>query len=87
MSVHLSVCLSVQAITFELLHIGTSFLVQRSSSSIKVIGSSSRSCAKKYDHLLISTCYSFCMWLQVINKVKVTHQDHINVKVNSKVIF
>ena len=60
-----SVCLSVQTITFEPLHIGTSFMVwryiltiSRSSLSIKVIGSSSRSCAKN-DYLLISTCYSF----------------------------
>ena len=51
----LSVCLSVQAITFELLHIGTSFLVwrytltiSRSSLSIKVIGSRSRLCVKYY---------------------------------------
>ena len=54
LSVSLSVCLSVQTITFELLHIGTSFLVwrytltiSRSSLSIKVIVSRSRSCAKK----------------------------------------
>ena len=52
-SICLAVCLSVQAITFELLHIGTSFLVwryiltiSRSSLSIKVIGSRSRSYAK-----------------------------------------
>ena len=51
LSVCPSVCLSVQTITFEPLHIGTSFLVwrytltiYRSSLSIKVIGS--RSCAK-----------------------------------------
>ena len=50
----LSVCLSVQAITFELLDIKTSFLVcryiliiSRSSLSIKVIGSRSRSYEKK----------------------------------------
>ena len=52
--VYLSVFLSVQAITFELLDIGTSFLVcryiltiSRSSLSIKVIGSRSRSYEKK----------------------------------------
>ena len=50
----LSVFLSVQAITFELLDIKTSFLVcrysltiSRSSLSIKVIGSRSRSIEKK----------------------------------------
>ena len=49
-----SVCLSVQAITFEALYIETSFLVcryiltiSRSSLSIKVIGSRSRSYEKK----------------------------------------
>ena len=54
LSVCVSVCLSVQTITFEPLHIGTSFLVwryiltiSRSSLSINVIGSRSRSCAKK----------------------------------------
>ena len=54
----LSMCLSVQAITFEALHIGTSFLVwryiltiSRSSLSIKVIGSRLRSCAKMIIHL------------------------------------
>ena len=54
LSVCLSVRLSVQTITFEPLHIGTSFLVwryiltiSRSSLSIKVIESRSRSWAKK----------------------------------------
>ena len=80
LSVCLSVCLSVQTITFEPLHIGTSFLVwryiltiSRSSLSIKVIGSRSRSCAKN-DYLLISTCYSFVCTFKVIKKVKVTYQ-------------
>ena len=93
MSVCLSVCmsvfLSVQAITFEPLDIETLFLVcryiltiSRSSLSIKVIGSRSRSYEKNdsftYFNLLI-----LCMWLQDINKVKVTHQGqgHIKVKV------
>ena len=50
LSVHLSFCVSVQMITFELLKVGTSFLVHtyifiisRSSLSIEVIGSGSRS--------------------------------------------
>ena len=91
-----SVCLSVQTITFEPLHIGTSFLVwwyiltiSRSSLSIKVIGSRSRSCAKN-DYLLISTCYSFvCTYRPLIRarshiKVKVTHQGQGQIKVNIK---
>ena len=82
----LSVFLSVQAITFEPLNIETSFLVcryiltiSRSSLSIKVIRSRSRSYEKKYFtyfNLLI-----LCMWPKVINKVKVTRQGHIKVKV------
>ena len=54
MSVCVSVFLSVQAITFELLDIETSFLVcryiltiSRSGLSIKVIGSKSKSYEKK----------------------------------------
>ena len=63
LSVCLSVFLSVQAITFEPLNIETSFLVcryiltiSRSSLSIKVIRSRSRSYEKKMIVLLISTC-------------------------------
>ena len=63
LSVCVSVFLSVQAITFEPLNIETSFLVcryiltiSRSSLSIKVIGSRSRSYEKKVIVLLISTC-------------------------------
>ena len=56
--------------------------ISRSSMSIKVIGSRSRSrsCVKN-DYLLISTCYSFvCTYRPLIRsmshiKVKVTHQD------------
>ena len=55
----LSICLSVQAITFEPLHMETSFLlwryiltISRSSLSIKVIGSKSRSCTKMIVYLL-----------------------------------
>ena len=92
-SVHLSVCLcvSVQTITFEPLHIGTSILLQRyiltisrSHLSIKVIGS--RSCAKNY-YLLISTCYSFvCIVIKSMShiKVKVTHQGQGQIKVKVK---
>ena len=53
-----SVCLSVQAITFEPLHIGTSFLagkdilaIFRSGLSIKVTGSRSKPCAKMIIYL------------------------------------
>ena len=104
LSVHLSVrlcvcvsvCLSVQTITFEPLNIGTSFLVwgyiltiSRSTLSIKVIGSRSRSCAKN-DYLLISTYYSFVWTYRPLIrsrshiKVKVTHQGQGQTKVNIK---
>ena len=89
MSVYLSVFLSVQGITFEPLDIGTSFLVcryiltiSRSSLSIKVIGSRSRS-YKKNDDFTYFNFLILYMWLQVINKVKITHQGqgHIKIKV------
>ena len=85
----LSVFLSVQAITYEPLDIETSFLVcryiltiSRSSLSIKVIGSRSRS-YEKNDSFTYFNFLILCMWLQVINKVKVTHQGegHIKFKV------
>ena len=98
LSVCLSVCLwvcvsvrlSVQAITFKTLDIETSFLVcryiltiSRSSLSVKVIRSRSRSYEKNdtftYFNLLI-----LCMWLQVINKVRVTHQGQGHIKVKAK---
>ena len=94
LSVCLSVCmcLSVQTITFEPLHIGTSFLawryiltISRSSLSIKVIGSRSRSCAK-FDYLkLISTCYSFvCTYRPLIRSRSRSHQGQGQIKVNIK---
>ena len=80
LSVCPSMCLSVQTITFELLHIGASYLVwryiltiSRSSLSIKVIGSRSRSCAKKWLFTYFNLLF-LCMYLQAINKVKVTCQ-------------
>ena len=85
----LSVFLSVQAITFEPLDIETSFLaykyiltISRSSLSIKVIGSRSRS-YEKNDSFTYFNFLILCISLQVINKVKVTHQGegHIKVKV------
>ena len=86
-SVFLSVCPSVQAITFEPLHIDTLFLVcryiftiSRSSLSIKVIGSRSY---EKNDNFTYFNMFILCIWLEVINKVKVTHQGegHTKVKV------
>ena len=88
-----SVFLSVQAITFEPLNIETSFLVcryiltiSRSSLSIKVIRSRSRSYEKNniftYFNLLI-----LCMWPKVINKVKVTHQGQGHIKVKVKYLL
>ena len=87
----LSVCLSVQAITLEPLHIETSclvcryiFTISRSSLSIKVIGSRSRSYEKNanftYFNMLI-----LCMWLQVINTVKFMHQGEGHIKVKVKI--
>ena len=90
-SVCLSVCHSVQAITFELLHIETSFLVCRyifttfrSSLSIKVIGSRSRS-YEKNDHFTYFNMSILCIWLQVLNEVKVTHQGEGHIKVKVKI--
>ena len=90
----LYLCLSVQTIIFEPLHIGTSFLawmyiltISRLSLGIKVIGSRSRSCEKKrlftYFNLLD---LSICMWLNAINKVKVTNQGQgqINIELKSR---
>ena len=88
-SVYLSVFLYVQAITFKPLDIETSFLVcrsiltiSRSSLRIRIIGSRSRSYDKNPNFTYFNTLF-FCMWLQSINKVKVTHQGkgHIKVKV------
>ena len=81
LAIHLPVCLSVQARTFESFHIGTSFLVWRyiltissSSLSIKVIRS--RSCTNSFC-LLILTCYSFiCGYRSLIRS-----RSHIGTKV------
>ena len=87
----LSVCLSVQAITFESLDIETSFLVcryiltiSRWSLGIKVIGSRSRS-YEKNDSFTYFNFLILCMWLKVINKVKVTHQGQGHIKVKVKI--
>ena len=85
----LSVCLSVQAITFKSLHIETSFLVcsdictiSRSSLSIKVIWSRSY---KKNDDFTYFNMLILCIWLQVINKDKVTHQGEGHIKFKVKI--
>ena len=82
------VCLSVQAITFEPLHIATSFFVWRyiltilrSSLSIRIIGLRSRSYAK----ILLLTYFNLLflsMCLHVINKVKVTHQGQCQISMS-----
>ena len=86
MSVCVSVCPSVQAITFE-----TSFLVcryiftiSRSSLSIKIIGSGSKS-YEKNDNFTYFNMLILCIWLQVINVVKVTHQGEGYIKVKVKI--
>ena len=98
MSVCLSMCLcvflcvflSVQAITFEPIDIKTSFLacryiltISRSSLSVKFIGSRSRS-YEKNDNFTYFNLLVLCMWLQVINKVKVTHQGEGHIRVKEK---
>ena len=89
MAVCLSVFLSVQAIIFEPLDIETSFWVcryiltiSRSNLSIKVIGQG-QGHMRKNDKFTYFNLLILCMWLQVINKVKFTHQGegHIKVKV------
>ena len=62
--------------------------MQKHLDHIKVIGSRSRSYEKK-DNFTYFNLLIFCMWLQVINKVKVTHQDegHIKVKVKYLHLF
>ena len=89
----MSVFLSVQAITFELLNIETSFLasryiltISRSSLSIKVIGSRSRS-YEKNDSFTYFNMLILCMWPKIINKVKVTHQGQGHIKVKVKYIL
>ena len=90
-----SVCLSaypsVQPITFEMLHRETSFLVckyiftiSRSHLSIKVIGSRSRS-YEKNDNATYFNILILCIWLQVINKEKVTHQGEGHIKIKVKI--
>ena len=80
----LSMCLSVS------LNIETSFLdesyiltISKSSLSVKVIGSRSRSCAKN-DNLLILTCYFFVCGFRSLMRSR-SHQGlgQINVKVKS----
>ena len=95
LSVCLSVCPSVQTVTFEPLHIQASFLVcrdiltiSRSSLSIKVIGSRSRS-YEKNDNFTYFNMFILYIWLQVINEVKVINlgQGHIKVKVKISTSF
>ena len=95
LSVCLSVCQTIQPITFELLHIETSFLVcmyiftiSRSCLSIEVIGVRLRS-YKKNDNFTYFNMSILCIWLQVINEVKITHQSegHIKVKVKISTFF
>ena len=75
LSACLSVYISVQAITFEPLHIDTSFLVyryittiSRSYLTIKVIGLRSRS-YEKNDNFTYFNMLILCILLKIINKV------------------
>ena len=89
--VYVSVRPSVQNITFEPLHIETSFLVcryiftiSRSSLIIKVIRSRSRSCEKN-DNFTYFNMLILYIWLQVINEVKVINQGEGDIKVKVKI--
>ena len=97
MSVCLCVCISVypsvQAITSEPLHIKTSFLIcryfftmSRSSLIIKVSGSRSY---EQIDNFTYFNMLILCIWLQLIDEVKVTHlgEGHIKVKVKISISF
>ena len=86
----LCVCLSVQALTFEPLDTETLFLVcryiltiSRSSLSIEVIGSRSRS-YEKNDNFTYFNLSILWMWPKVINQVKVRHQGEGDIKVKVK---
>ena len=85
LSVCPSVCISVQALTSEPLHIETSLLVYRyiftiprSSLSIKVIRSRSRSYEKTYNFTYFNMLI-LCMLLQIINKGKVVYSSMVQV--------
>ena len=91
LSICLSVCPSVQAITFELLHIETSclvcryiFTISRSSWSMNVIGLRSR-LYEKNDNFTYFNMLILCIWFQVINEVKVTHQGEGHIKLKVKI--
>ena len=94
LSVCLSMCLSICVSICSGYNFGTTshrhfilvcryiFIISKSSLSIKVIGSRSRS-YEKNDNFTCFNMFILCIWLQAINKVKVTHQceGHIKVKV------
>ena len=93
-SVCLSVFLSVQAITFEPLDIETSFLVCRyiltiSRSSLSIKGQVSLGQGQGHMRKTVDFTYFnlliLCMWLLVINKIKVTHQGQGHIKVKVKI--
>ena len=82
-------CISVQAIAFEWLHIETSFLVyryiftiSRSGFSNKVIGQGQGHTRKNYN-LLYFNMFILCMLLKVINRPR--SDSKVKVKVKSKV--
>ena len=83
LSLCLSMFLSVQAITFEPLNIETSYFVCRYilSLSTKVFGSRWN---EKNDNFTYFNLLILCMWLQVINKVKITYQGNSHNKVKEK---
>ena len=83
--------LSVQAITFEPLDIETSFSVcryiltiSRSSLITKSLGQG-QGHIRKNDNFTYFNLLTLCIWLQVINKVNVTHQGEGHIKVKVKI--
>ena len=84
LSVYLSVCPSVQAITYEPLDVEISFLVYLGQDWV------SRSLGQGQGHMRKNYNFSYfklwiiCIWLQVINEVKVTHQGECHIKVKVK---
>ena len=80
----MSVCLSVQTITFKPLHIGTSFLVWRYILTISRVKFEYQGHQVKFKVM----CKKFlCMWLQAIHKVKVTYQGQGQIKVKDQIEF
>ena len=82
MSVCLSVCPSVQAITFELLHIDFIFGIWV---KLEYQGHWVKVMSEENDNFTYFNMLILYIWLQVIIKVKVTHQGEGHIKVKVKI--